>query len=50
MANLKQQPVVKRMWIQSMTPGAIIEAWENLRSDEEMQPLANKGWLLEGMG
>ena len=32
---------VKRLWMQSMTTGAILEAWEHLRSDEEMQPLAD---------
>lgn len=31
----------KRMWMQSMTTGAIMEAWENLRSDEQMKPLAD---------
>ncbi len=32
---------VKRLWMQSMTTGAIMTAWENLRSDEEMKPLAD---------
>ncbi len=32
---------VKRLWMQSMTREAILEAWEKLRSDEEMQPLAD---------
>ena len=31
----------KRMWMQSMTTGAIMTAWENLRSDEQMKPLAD---------
>ncbi|MGJ8632366.1 MAG: DNA topoisomerase [Luteolibacter sp.] len=31
----------KRMWMQSMTTGAIMTAWENLRSDEQMRPLAD---------
>jgi|694.fasta_scaffold17538_2 DNA topoisomerase-3 len=31
----------KRLWMQSMTTGAIVSAWENLRTDEEMQPLAD---------
>ena len=35
------QKPVKRLWMQSMTTGAIISAWENLRSDEEMRPLAD---------
>lgn len=32
---------LKRMWMQSMTKGAIINAWEALREDEEMTPLAD---------
>jgi DNA topoisomerase-3 len=32
---------VKRLWMQSMTTGAIVAAWENLRSDEQMRPLAD---------
>jgi DNA topoisomerase III len=32
---------VKRLWMQSMTTGAIVDAWENLRSDEQMRPLAD---------
>jgi DNA topoisomerase-3 len=32
---------VKRLWMQSMTTGAIVNAWENLRSDEQMRPLAD---------
>lgn len=32
---------VKRLWMQSMTNDAIIEAWQNLRSDEQMKPLAD---------
>jgi DNA topoisomerase-3 len=31
---------IKRLWLQSMTPDAIREAFARLRSDEEMQPLA----------
>lgn len=31
----------KRMWMQSMTSGAIMDAWENLRTDEQMKPLAD---------
>lgn len=34
-----KQPI-KRLWLQSMTPAAIREGFEHLRSDEEMQPLA----------
>jgi DNA topoisomerase-3 len=32
---------VKRLWMQSMTNQAIADAWERLRSDEEMRPLAD---------
>jgi DNA topoisomerase III len=32
---------VKRLWMQSMTNDAIIEAWSNLRTDEQMKPLAD---------
>ena len=35
------QKPVKRLWMQSMTTGAIISAWEHLRSVEEMRPLAD---------
>ncbi|MEM7013556.1 MAG: DNA topoisomerase III, partial [Verrucomicrobiota bacterium] len=31
----------QRMWMQSMTQGAIQEAFENMRTDDDMQPLAN---------
>ncbi|MCB1212260.1 MAG: DNA topoisomerase III, partial [Verrucomicrobiales bacterium] len=31
---------VQRLWMQSMTQGAILEAFKNLRSDAAMQPLA----------
>ncbi len=32
---------VSRLWLQSMTPAAIRESFTQLRSDEEMQPLAD---------
>ncbi|MDB6079149.1 MAG: topoisomerase [Akkermansiaceae bacterium] len=32
---------VQRLWMQSMTNQAILDAWERLRSDEEMRPLAD---------
>jgi DNA topoisomerase-3 len=32
---------VQRLWMQSMTNNAILEAWENLRDDEQMRPLAD---------
>lgn len=35
-----RQPI-QRLWLQSMTPAAIREAFETLRSDGEMQPLAD---------
>lgn len=31
---------VKRLWMQSMTQQAILDAWSNLRSDDDMQNLA----------
>jgi DNA topoisomerase-3 len=31
---------VRRLWLQSMTPDAIRDGFERLRTDEEMQPLA----------
>src|SRR6266571_5270786 len=32
---------LRRLWLQSMTPESIRDAFAHLRSDEEMQPLAN---------
>ena len=32
---------VKRMWMQSMTNGAILDAFAKLRTDEDMRPLAD---------
>lgn len=32
---------IKRLWMQSMTNDSILKAWENLRSDEQMMPLAD---------
>ena len=32
---------VQRLWMQSMTPQAIRDGFEKLRTDEQMQPLAN---------
>jgi DNA topoisomerase-3 len=37
----KAKQPVKRLWLQSMTPGAIREGFAHLRDDEEMLPLAN---------
>lgn len=35
------QKPIKRLWMQSMTDGAIKDAWEKLRDGAEMQPLAD---------
>lgn len=32
---------VRRLWMQSMTSASIREAWQTMRSDEEMKPLAD---------
>lgn len=32
---------VQRLWMQSMTTGAITDAYQHLRSDQDMQPLAD---------
>ncbi|HWU98297.1 MAG TPA: DNA topoisomerase III [Oxalicibacterium sp.] len=37
----KAKQPIKRLWLQSMTPAAIREAFKNLRSDEDMLPLAD---------
>ncbi len=37
----KTKKPTKRLWFQSMTQGAILEAWANLRSEEQMKPLAD---------
>ena len=37
----KAKQPIKRLWLQSMTPTAIVSAFKHLRSDEEMQPLAD---------
>ncbi len=41
MANVKKDFTIRRMWMQSMTDGSIIEAWQNMRSGEEMDNLAD---------
>ncbi len=38
--HAKSKHPVKRLWLQSMTPAAIREGFENLRRDEDMQGLA----------
>lgn len=40
MADVKKDFVIKRMWMQSMTDGAIMEAWNNMRDGAEMEDLA----------
>lgn len=37
----KIQKPIQRLWMQSMTNDAILAAWDNLRSDEQMKPLAD---------
>ena len=39
--NAKAKQPVKRLWLQSMTPAAIREGFAQLRSDDEMLPLAD---------
>ncbi len=39
--HAKSNKPVSRLWLQSMTPGSIREAFKKLRSDTEMQPLAD---------
>ena len=38
-----KQPI-KRLWLQSMTPGAIREGFERLRDDKDMLPLADAAY------
>ncbi len=37
----KSSKPIRRLWLQSMTPAAIREGFERLRTDKEMQPLAD---------
>ena len=39
--HAKAKQPIKRLWLQSMTPAAIREGFEQLRSDESMQPLSD---------
>ena len=39
--HAKSKQPVKRLWLQSMTPAAIREGFEHLRSDAQMLPLAD---------
>ena len=41
MQATKTSKPLSRLWLQSMTPAAIRDAFTRLRSDEEMQPLAD---------
>lgn len=41
LAGLERKVKIRRMWMQSMTDQSIRDAWYHLRSDEEMQPLAD---------
>ncbi|WP_119155913.1 DNA topoisomerase III [Caldimonas tepidiphila] len=39
--HAKAKQPVKRLWLQSMTPQAIRDGFDKLRTDEQMMPLAN---------
>jgi DNA topoisomerase-3 len=39
--HAKSKHPVKRLWLQSMTPAAIRDGFDNLRSDQQMLPLAD---------
>ena len=39
--HAKARQPIRRLWLQSMTPAAIREGFERLRTDEEMRPLAD---------
>jgi len=39
--HTKAKQPIKRLWLQSMTPNAIRNAFDELRSDQEMSPLAD---------
>ena len=41
MQYAKAKQPIKRLWLQSMTPAAIRDGFERLRSDKEMLPLAD---------
>ncbi len=41
LVHVKSDVEILRMWMQSMTDSAIIDAWKHLRSDEDMRPLAD---------
>jgi DNA topoisomerase-3 len=39
--HTRSKKPIRRLWLQSMTPQSIRDAFAHLRTDEEMQPLAN---------
>ncbi len=39
--HAKNKKPIRRLWLQSMTPAAIRDGFQRLRSDEQMQPLAD---------
>jgi len=39
--HTKAKQPISRLWLQSMTPGAIRDAFDHLRSDQAMMPLAD---------
>ena len=41
MVDPKKDLTIKRMWMQSMTDDSIIEAWNSMRDDVDMHPLAD---------
>ena len=41
MASVKKDFEIKRMWMQSMTDGSILEAWNDMRTNAEMDNLAD---------
>ena len=41
LANLSKKLTVKRMWMQSMTDASILQAWNELRAEDEMKNLAD---------
>lgn len=43
-AYAKSRKTVQRMWLQSMTPGAIRDGYKRLRTDADMQPLSEAAW------
>ena len=48
MQHTKAKQPIQRLWLQSMTPKAIREAFDKLRDDEQMRPLADAARRLTG--